>query len=364
MAYGLLGACGGVVSVESGSNDGGADAGESVGMVPGGDGEAAPDSGTMGIDARSDDGGGCPHGRVLCNGVCRCLVTLASGGEPAAIAIDDTAVYWTSIGVGSDAGTVMTVPKTGGLAATLASGQSGPQGLAVDRRNVYWTNNGTSVSVMSVPSGGGPSVSLAPPQDNPYGTGITVDALSVYWATSNGTGSSALMKVLLAGGAPTILATVDSPGGVAVDATSVYWTSLHAGGSVMKIPVGGGAPTTLASGPDNYPNAVVVDAANVYWTNSFTGKSVAKVPVAGGAVTVLAAGQANPGGLAVDDTSVYWVNRDDGTVMKVPIAGGAPTALASGQDDPQSIVVDTTSVYWTNPYGDAGAGAVMKLTPK
>jgi hypothetical protein len=73
-----------------------------------------------------------------------------------------------------------------------------------------------------------------------------------------------------------------------------------------------------------------------------------------------------PASIAVDATSVYWANRDSGTIMKVPIAGGSPTTLASGQSDPYGIAVDATSVYWVNPYGPGGSGpgSVMKVTPK
>ncbi len=52
--------------------------------------------------------------------------------------------------------------------------------------------------------------------------------------------------------------------------------------------------------------------------------------------------------------------RDDRTVMKVPIGGGPATTLASGQNNPRGIAVDRSSVYWVN-YVD---GSVMKLTPK
>jgi hypothetical protein len=45
--------------------------------------------------------------------------------------------------------------------------------------------------------------------------------------------------------------------------------------------------------------------------------------------TTLASGHW-PGPIAVDATSVYWANLDDGTVMKVGLGGGTPTTLGSG----------------------------------
>ncbi len=63
--------------------------------------------------------------------------TLASGPSgPYGIAVDATSVYWTN----STGGAVMKVPLDGGVATTLASGQSGPFDIAVDDSSVYWTN--------------------------------------------------------------------------------------------------------------------------------------------------------------------------------------------------------------------------------
>jgi hypothetical protein len=77
------------------------------------------------------------------------------------------------------------------------------------------------------------------------------------------------------------------------------------------------------------------------------------------APNVLASGQHTPGGIVVDDTDVYWVDRGtyssaQGTYVGAQIVkcaksgcGNAPTVLATGSwTHVTNLAVDGTSVYW------------------
>jgi len=293
----------------------------------------------------------------------RCLVTLASGDDYAGIAGGATAVYWTTYG----GGTVMKVPIGGGSPTTFAAGQDTPDGVAIDKTNLYWTSYDLDATVMKAPIGGGTPTALATGQVFPEN--VAVRGTFVYWATWESYGNNGkVMKIPVGGGTPTTLASGQKhPESITTDATSVYWGTDDA---VMKVPIGGGTPTTFVSAQNVY-GRVAVDATSVYYCTS-TGDTnagvVIKAPV-GGSPTVLASG--DPAYIALDGDSVYWTDVDpsggsNGTVMKVPIGGGPTTILASGQDGPDRIAVDETSVYWTtyNDHSTGGGMSLMKLTPK
>lgn len=289
-------------------------------------------------------------------GAC-CPVTLAAGQHvPAALAVDQTGVYWSN-GGNASGGSIAKVGLDGGASTTLAPATD-PLHIALDAGNVLWTSGGAIWKVAE--QGGSPATLIA---SGPWvATGVAARAGTAYWVAVGDAGGGLVMKVAVAGGTPEMIASLQSPlaqpFAIAVDANEVYWAD-NGTDAIMKVSLSGGTPITLAS-DQAYPIAIAVDGASVYWINE-DNNTVMKVPLGGGTAVTLASGQKGPHGVAADGSAVYWTDSDGNAVMKLPVGGIQPVTLVSTQF-PDAIAVDRTSVYWVGSGTDSGA--IMKFTPK
>ena len=152
--------------------------------------------------------------------------------------------------------------------------------------------------------------------------------------------------------------------GIAVDSTTVYWTqgTGSSAGAYGK-PFAGGAAVSFGAAAD--PRGVVVDLTHLYWVDYLTG-SVVSAPLLGGAPTPLippidAGTSPGPTAITSDAQNVYWVDSATGTVNQMPLTGGAIVRLASGRSTPMAIAVDATSVYWVDYGSVANDGSVNKV---
>jgi hypothetical protein len=140
---------------------------------------------------------------------------------------------------------------------------------------------------------------------------------------------------------------------------------IQAMSSVMKVdknsgtPIDGGLPVDAGALTDGgagapiqvavawWPANLAVDATSVYWIEAMAPNSgVFKAPIAGGPVVQLATsdGVEPGGGLALDEDNVYYGNRA-GVIFKVSKNGGATQTLMTGIGDPADLALDGTNLY-------------------
>lgn len=165
---------------------------------------------------------------------------------PFSVAVDATHVYWsTAVGLDMTGGFVRTlacvgnlrddvrrVPKGGGAAETLASGERCSVALALDDSDVYYTTLATAATeegqVRRVAKGGGDASTIAARQLGPLGLAVAEGAL--HWTTAVTPGAVRRCR-LPACSPPDDFATGESaPSAVFVDRTTVYWANQGLGG--------------------------------------------------------------------------------------------------------------------------------------
>jgi hypothetical protein len=259
------------------------------------------------------------------------LLFRRSVGQLGGIALDDASVYWTvrysaidDAGV-SYGGLVMRMPLTGGNPEVLASTSSRLNQIAVQGGRVFWPEM-YGISMLDLD--GGTPVTLAQGSFGD-GTPIAADPQNVYWSDGPVAGSSVRVVAL-------------SP--------------LDAGGD--------GGPVVLAdqrSGVFGSVWLLTLDPQYAYFGGTAVGRVALQPNARGTHDTAVFYGQMNQAfakftanGLALDDSTIYWTDSFNGTVMSISKDGGSLTTLAS-QKYVGVIAADATEVYW----GDCVSAGVL-----
>lgn len=144
----------------------------------------------------------------------------------------------------------------------------------------------------------------------------------------------------------------DHPGPLTTDGEYVYYTTggfQRAENAVRRVPVLGGPSEILAQGGFVPAGGIACDETYVYWTNS-TQPSVMRVLKTGGPPqVVLRQLPQSPRELALDGAYVYLATfRKDtpGFILRVPKTGGVAQTLISGRDAIHGLVMDDGALYF------------------
>ena len=333
------------------------------------------------------------------------------------LVVNGTDVYWVTSTSSPNTYVLRKTPISGGSTTTVVTSMVPIVAMAADAANLYWMENrfpDAYGAIRSMPWGGGPIVTLASDFISRKDT-FAVNGDSAFFSVANFPGTDNLIRVPLAGGGATLLATLsNTPGKLVADDTALYWLdeaaishmpptggtpallatavnspldmiisqgdivwtettgAAYGGiGAVKSVPRTGGSVTVLAQGGEDSPHRLAANGAWVYWTEGAPGVfgvsgRIARVGAGGGIVETVVSGiTSDSPPIAVSDTHVFV--GDNFRIKKIPLAGGVPETVALGSFYITDLVTDGTYVYWveddfSNVFkAPVGGGAVTLL---
>jgi hypothetical protein len=168
-----------------------------------------------------------------------------------------------------------------------------------------------------------------------------------------------------------LVAGLGLPGPIAVHGETLVFASVPGpapalGGAVssliQSVPRSGGTPTTVTT-TDRIVDSIAVDATTVYWiddstsgvdTTSADGR-IRCAALAGGPPTILASNQARPADLILVGSTLLWANQGTGVnltpggnagVWSLPASGGTPAAFIDQRIGVGPLAADAQHMAW------------------
>jgi hypothetical protein len=238
-------------------------------------------------------------------------------------------LYWTNVATG----TVNMADLDGTNAASVATDQPGPEGVAVDSTHLYWGNSGAGTIVMANRDGTEPTPIVTGQQPRE----IAIDTVNdhLYWANFGGPdgAESSVWEANLDGTDPHAVASFTAGQGVAVSGNHLYWTQGDQPIGIMEANLDGSNAHAIIENLEVHHLAA--DSNHLYWTatdNNFHA-IVGEGNLDGSGAKVIATSTATESiyaGVAVNSTNLYWVDQNLGTVTRAGLDGSSPTTVVSG----------------------------------
>jgi hypothetical protein len=278
--------------------------------------------------------------------------TLGDGGAygvlvnlptPTGIALDKTNVY-----VGTTSGDIVSVPRAGGTATTLASGVNAPGQMVVTAGQLFFLAAG-AIDAVAVPKAAGVTT-FASDVSSP--SAIAATDTDVYWLELQQLGSTTIQLATrpAAGGAKRVVATSAAhltPGPLVLWNGYAYFGYSDTTNALIQrtqLTAGGAPAETFAVVADGPIVDLATDGTNLYFivTAASNVTKIEATPLtAGGAVSTIVADAGGAHHLVVTGGIIYYTAGSGSEVRAVDTAAAnPPVPLVTNIDTPNWIAVD------------------------